>query len=89
MPVAPSALPGWAGDDLDGLAAAISRQCATRTPPGSWPRLCTEFNALPHAKAGANGSRPAPVALRRWLETRFSAWPLRDATGATEGLITG
>ncbi len=97
LPVAPRALPGWAGDDLDGLAAAISRQCAMRVPPGSWPNLCTEFSALPQAKAGANGGpnagmnggRPAPVALRRWLETRFAAWPLRDASGGAEGLLTG
>jgi membrane-bound lytic murein transglycosylase A len=82
-------LPGWGSDDLDGLAAAISRQCAMRTPPGNWPKLCVEFNALPQIKASTNGSRPTPVALRRWLETRFAAWPLRDATGGTEGLLTG
>jgi membrane-bound lytic murein transglycosylase A len=89
MPVSPAFLPGWAGDDLDGLSAAISRQCAMRTPPGSWPKLCIEFNALPQAKAGSNGSRPTPIALRRWLETRFAAWPLRDASGGAEGLLTG
>jgi membrane-bound lytic murein transglycosylase A len=89
IPVSPAFLPGWAGDDLDGLSAAISRQCAMRTPPGSWPKLCIEFNALPPAKAGANGSRPTPLALRRWLETRFAAWPLRDASGGAEGLLTG
>jgi membrane-bound lytic murein transglycosylase A len=85
-PIAPSALPGWNADRLDGIAAAISRQCAMRTPPGPWPALCASFAALPKAQAGASA---APDALRGWLESHFDAWPLRDAKGGDEGLVTG
>jgi membrane-bound lytic murein transglycosylase A len=76
-PVAPSSVPGWQADALDGLRTAIARQCAMRTPPGPWPRLCAEVAELPEG------------ALRGWLEARFDAWLLRDADGGTQGLITG
>jgi membrane-bound lytic murein transglycosylase A len=84
QPVAPASLPGWSTDRLDGVSAAIRRQCAMRTPPGAWPRLCAEFGALPSAPAGG-----VPPGLRGWLESRFEAWPLRDAQGRADGLVTG
>jgi membrane-bound lytic murein transglycosylase A len=84
--VEPSALPGWNADALDGFAVAIVRQCVMRTPPAPWPGLCAEFAALPRP---APDAPPGPEALRGWLATRFQAWPLRDARGGTEGLITG
>ena len=82
----PTALPGWQADPLDGLGAAIVRQCTMRTPPGPWPRLCAEFAALPRP---APDAMPRAEPLRGWLATRFEAWPLRDARGGTEGLMTG
>jgi membrane-bound lytic murein transglycosylase A len=85
-PIAPSSLPGWGADRFDGIATAIARQCAMRTPPGPWPALCASFAALPAAQSGASA---APEALRGWLESRFDAWPLRDAKGGDEGLVTG
>lgn len=85
-PVDPASLPGWQADRLDGLGAAIVRQCTMRTPPGPWPRLCAEFAALPRP---APDAMPRPEALRGWLVSRFEAWPLRDARGGTEGLLTG
>jgi membrane-bound lytic murein transglycosylase A len=85
-PVAPDALPGWQDDTLDGLAIAIVRQCAMRTPPAPWTGLCAEFAALPRPAADAP---PAGEVLRAWIAQRFDAWPLRDARGGTEGLITG
>jgi membrane-bound lytic murein transglycosylase A len=78
-PVPPASLAGWAADPLDGLGSAIARQCAMRAPPAPWPELCGEFAALP---AGPRG-------LRDWLERRFQAWPLRDAQGGLQGLVTG
>jgi len=85
-PVAPSALPGWSADPLDGVATAVARQCAVKAPPAPWPALCTEFAGLP----AAPGARiPETAAVRRWLESRFEAWPLRDAQGGFEGLVTG
>jgi membrane-bound lytic murein transglycosylase A len=84
--IEPAALPGFTADPLDGLAAAIARQCAMRTPPGSWPTLCAEFAALPRP---APEALPAAAGLRGWIASRFSAWPLRDARGGVEGLVTG
>jgi membrane-bound lytic murein transglycosylase A len=76
---APAALPGWRSDPLDGLGAALARQCAMAAPPGPWPRLCDELRTLP------------PDALRDWIESRFDAWTLRDERGerGDEGLVTG
>ena len=85
-PVEPASLPGWAADPLDGLGAAIVRQCTMRAPPAPWPVLCAEFAAL---RRPAPDAMPMRDALRGWLATRFEAWPLRDAKGGTEGLVTG
>ena len=85
-PVEPASLPGWAADPLDGLGAAIVRQCTMRAPPAPWPVLCAEFAALPRP---APDAMPMRDALRGWLATRLEAWPLRDAKGGTEGLVTG
>jgi membrane-bound lytic murein transglycosylase A len=85
-PVAPATLPGWAADPLDGVATTLARQCAMKTPPGPWPALCAELAALPPA-TGGRGARPE--AVRGWLEQRFEAWPLRDAQGGFDGLVTG
>ncbi len=75
-PIEPAALPGWTSDALDGVQAAIDRQCALRRPPEPWPALC--------------GTRPkAGESLRDWLQTRFAAWPLANATGGETGLLTG
>ena len=73
---APSSLPGWEDDTLDGLAGAIDRQCALARPPSPWPELCDEYR----------GQR---AVLRGWLERRFRVQPLTGADGSTEGLITG
>lgn len=78
-PVPPAALDGWSADPLDGLRAALARQCAMKPPPAPWPALCTEVAALP---AGAGP-------LRDWIERRFQAWPLADAQRGTQGLVTG
>lgn len=73
--VAVRQLPGWTQDRLDGLRAALARQCALRAPPEPWPRLCREM--------------PPDAELRAWIERRFVAWPLADEKGRREGLITG
>jgi len=79
LPIELQALPGWAQDDLGGLDAALSRQCAMRSPPGPWAAWCRELAE----------NKPAGESLRRWLEGRFVAWPLRDDQGKSQGLITG
>jgi membrane-bound lytic murein transglycosylase A len=75
QPIPVNQLAGWAQDKLDGLRAALARQCAMRTPPAPWDHLCREL--------------PAESDLRAWVERRFIAWPLADERGRREGLITG
>lgn len=72
-----SRLPGLAGDDLQGFADAVSRQCALPRPPGKWPGLCAEFALLGDS-----------TALRQWLGSRFVARELLD-DGQPDGLLTG
>jgi membrane-bound lytic murein transglycosylase A len=78
-PIAVVDLPGWQRDALDGLADALARQCAMRSPPQPWPALCSE---LPAASASAES-------LRAWIERRFEALPLAGENGDAIGLITG
>jgi membrane-bound lytic murein transglycosylase A len=85
-PVPVAALPGFEADALDGLGSAIVRQCTLRTPPGPWPALGAEFAALPRP---APAAMPVPAAIRGWIVARFEAWPLRDARGGADGLVTG
>lgn len=75
QPIAVRALPGWGRDNLEGLRAALARQCAMRQPPSPWSELCRELPPQPE--------------LRAWIERRFVAWPLVDDRGRREGLITG
>src|SRR5690606_39452478 len=78
-PIAVDSLPGWQRDALDGLADALARQCALRSPPQPWPALCPELGA---ASASA-------ASLRAWIERRFEAWPLAGDNGDPVRLITG
>lgn len=79
-PVPVGRLPGWGQDDLQGLSEAIGRQCAMRTPPPPWNRLCGEWASI---------DRNRGQALRSWIESRFEARSLVDAQGSSQGLITG
>ena len=88
-------LPGWANDDLLGLAQALRRQCGSSSrpsDPSGPPGLqvtCRLAAAMPQD----------PAELRGWLEERFRPWAIEsvevtDRSGAAitpsfEGLITG
>lgn len=74
VPQALDALPGWRDDTLAGLHRALARQCALPRPPEPWPALCA---GLPPADA-----------LKGWLGTNFTAWPVERGDGAA-GLLTG
>jgi membrane-bound lytic murein transglycosylase A len=76
LPVSISALPGFADDDLEGLDAAIEGQCKLKTPPATWLSLCKDFLT-------ERGN------LKSWISERFQAWPLLNAKGNPDGLITG
>jgi membrane-bound lytic murein transglycosylase A len=76
LPVPLGTLPGFAADDLDGLDAAIEGQCKLKTPPAIWLSLCKEFLT-------ERGN------LKSWISERFQAWPLLNAKGNPDGLITG
>src|SRR5690606_20139082 len=79
-PVAVSALPGFAADPLDGLAVAITQQCARAQPPAGWRELCA---SRPGDAAGADRA-----ALAAWIDSRFVARELVDAENPA-GLVTG
>ncbi len=76
LPLPLSALPGFAADDLEGLGAAIEGQCKLKTPPATWLSLCKEFLT-------------ERSDLKSWISERFQAWPLLNAKGNADGLITG
>lgn len=71
-------IPGLANDDLNGLDAALRRQCALPHPPFPWPALCQEITRLD----------ADPTRLREWIGQRFLAQELQD-TALPDGLLTG
>jgi len=83
-------LPGWADDDLVGLAQALRRQCGGSSgpsgpsgPPGLQV-TCRLIATMPKD----------PAALRSWLEERFRPWAIEsvdvtDRSGAATSGGTG
>jgi len=74
-PLRVDALPGWSGDELEGLREALASQCGLARPPLPWPDLCRQL--------------PASDKLGRWIIEGFDAWPLVGRDGQREGLLTG
>ena len=71
----PAALQGWQEDPLDGLAAALRRQCQMASPPDPWPALCGRL-------------QPAQPGLKERLAQSLRAWPLTGTTTESAGLVT-
>ncbi|HMN83123.1 MAG TPA: hypothetical protein PKA20_24780, partial [Burkholderiaceae bacterium] len=67
---------GWQEDPLDGLAAALRRQCQMASPPDPWPALCGRL-------------QPAQPGLKERLAQSLRAWPLTGTTTESAGLVTG
>jgi membrane-bound lytic murein transglycosylase A len=75
-PVSPTSLQGWHDDPLDGLAAALRRQCQMVSPPDPWPALCGRLQL-------------AQPGLRERLAQSLHAWPLTGTPTQPAGLVTG
>lgn len=77
------ALPGWQEDDLSQVWPAWLKSCdALRKKSGevNWRQVC--------AQAGSISSRDAQ-SIRRYFESNFQAYEIRNSAGSDTGLITG
>lgn len=78
VPVAWSALPGWAEDRIEAWWPALLASCAR--PARAWTDVCAR------AQLEAPGGDDA---VRRFVTTWLRPWRLEATDGSTEGLATG
>lgn len=76
-----SDLPGWAGDAVEEAWPPFLASCRALVRQALWQPVCEAARGL--------GERPAPAAVRRFFESRFSPWRVSNPDGTREGLITG
>ncbi len=93
QPVAFTALPGWAEDDLEGFAAAFEASCARLRPqPLDRPMVAPAFGTvgdwIPFCEALARQASSPPASLRAFLENRLRPHLVSGRDGS-EGLFTG
>jgi membrane-bound lytic murein transglycosylase A len=77
------ALPGWQEDDLVQAWPAWLKSCdALRKRSGevNWRQVCAQT---------ANVSSRDPQSIRRYFESNFQAYEIRNSSGSETGLITG
>ena len=77
------ALPGWQDDDLSQVWPAWLKSCDAlrkRNSEINWRNVCTQANAV--------SSRDIQ-AIRRYFESNFQAYEIRNSAGSESGLITG
>lgn len=77
------ALPGWQDDDLSQAWSAWLKSCDAlrkRNSEINWRNVCTQANAV--------SSRDIQ-AIRRYFESNFQAYEIRNSAGSESGLITG
>ena len=79
-PIGFQSLPGWQQEDFQGFWPAFLENCKIM-----------RLRATPWAKAcqGAESVSAQPHEIRRFLESRFNAFALSDASGARSARITG
>lgn len=75
-------LPGWQEDDLLAAWPALRLSCKTLIKQGAWRQVCEEAEEL--AKMP-----PDTLALRDYLESRFTPWQVINSDDSREGLVTG
>lgn len=73
-------LPGWRDDDPAAAWDALLASCGALKSQEAWNTVCTAALALP---------RPDREQARRFFETRFTPYQLRQPDGGVEGLATG
>jgi len=77
------ALPGWQDDDLSQAWPAWLKSCdALRKRSGevNWRQVCTQATSLSPRDAQS---------IRRYFESNFQAYEIRNSSGSETGLITG
>jgi membrane-bound lytic murein transglycosylase A len=77
------ALPGWQDDDLSQAWSAWLKSCDVlrkRNSEINWRNVCTQANAV---------SSRDTQAIRRYFESNFQAYEIRNSAGSESGLITG
>ncbi len=77
------ALPGWQEDDLSQAWSAWLKSCDVLRKRGgevNWRQVCTQAASL---------SSRDPQAIRRYFESNFQAYEIRNNSGSETGLITG
>jgi len=77
------ALPGWQDDDLSQAWSAWLKSCDAlrkRNSEINWRNVCTQANAV---------SSRDTQAIRRYFESNFQAYEIRNSAGSESGLITG
>lgn len=83
-PASWDALPDWQGDRVEEAWSGVLASCrAIRQPEvkAAWAGVCDAARAL--------GDKPAPEAVRSFIESRLQVLQLSNADGSKEGLITG
>jgi membrane-bound lytic murein transglycosylase A len=77
------ALPGWQDDDLSQAWPAWLKSCEVlrkRSGEVNWRELCTQAASL---------SPRDTQSIRRYFESNFQAYEIRNSSGSETGLITG
>ena len=77
------ALPGWQEDDLSQAWPAWLKSCDVlrkRSGEINWRQLCTQAANIPARDAQS---------IRRYFESNFQAYEIRNSSGSETGLITG
>jgi len=77
------ALPGWQDDDLSQAWPAWLKSCEVlrkRSGDVNWRELCTQATSL---------SPRDTQSIRRYFESNFQAYEIRNSSGSETGLITG
>jgi membrane-bound lytic murein transglycosylase A len=77
------ALPGWQDDDLSQAWPAWLKSCDVlrkRSGEVNWRQVCTQATSLSPRDAQS---------IRRYFESNFQAYEIRNSSGSETGLITG
>src|SRR3954470_9325966 len=73
-------LPDWNSDNLAEALPAFLLSCNALKSAPEWSRACATASQV---------GKGDPIAAREFFESSFAPWLVHNATGATEGLVTG
>lgn len=75
-----SDLPGWNADDLGGSLDAFKRSCGVLGSRSGWAAPCAAVRSVDVASAAA---------IRRFFETYFDVYQIRNTDRSSDGTMTG